>query len=86
MSRVAIVTGGGRGIGRAIVDALFGQGSVDHVHVWDREPGRFETDCVSVCPCDVTDVESVTEAYAAFDVPPKVLVNNAGGDENSARP
>ncbi len=80
MSRVAIVTGGGRGIGRAIVDALLGQGIVDHVHVWDLEPGRFETGCVSVCPCDVTDVESVTKAYAALDVPPKVLVNNAGGD------
>jgi NAD(P)-dependent dehydrogenase (short-subunit alcohol dehydrogenase family) len=79
--RRAVVTGGSKGIGRAVVERL----SADGFHVVamgrDREalattvqaaPGR-----VDAVVCDVADASSVTEAFAAAG-PVDVLVNNAG--------
>lgn len=73
--RVAIVTGGSRGIGRAIALALGGAGA--EVVVWDRDPLN-EADAIAV---DVTDraaldgaVTAVLKRHGRLDI----LVNNAG--------
>lgn len=81
--RLAIVTGGARGLGRAMVDALLDQGVVDRAAVFDLIADPIDDERVSVHQCDVTDVESVRAAYAAVGQVPQVLVNNAGGDPGS---
>lgn len=85
---VAIVTGGSKGIGRAIVERLARDGwlvvaagrdraALDAVAGGLTDEGR---DVVAV-PCDVTDDHSVTGLVAACDEVygwPDLLVNNAG--------
>jgi NAD(P)-dependent dehydrogenase (short-subunit alcohol dehydrogenase family) len=85
MMRVAVVTGGGSGIGRAVAGALAGDGFA--VVLAGRRAAAVEEvaagigpDAVAV-PCDVTDSASVR---ALFDVVRErfgrldLLVNNAG--------
>jgi citronellol/citronellal dehydrogenase len=86
---VALVTGGGTGIGRAVVDALAASGA--SIAICGRRPEPLaETraaieaaggDCLTF-PCDVREPEqvdalldAVAERYGRLDV----LVNNAGG-------
>ncbi len=73
----AIVTGGCRGIGRAIADAL--ADAEAEVEVFDvdepHDRGTFPHRFVRV---DVTDGEAVGRAVAALDKPASLLVNNAG--------
>jgi NAD(P)-dependent dehydrogenase (short-subunit alcohol dehydrogenase family) len=69
MSRCAVVTGGGRGIGAAIVERLTADGY--RVVALDLH----DTDGVTVC--DVTDPNAV-EAVADSIGPVDLLVNNAG--------
>jgi 2-hydroxycyclohexanecarboxyl-CoA dehydrogenase len=82
MRRVGLVTGGSRGIGRAIAEALARDGCTVAVgDVRDAEPVGAGGIAV---PLDVTDAGSV--ARAVEDVraklgPIDVLVNNAGWDE-----
>lgn len=89
--RVAIVTGGSRGIGRAVAEALLGQGF--QVHLCSRRPetlekaldelrGQGHGDAVQGKPVDVRHegevdffVRSVAEAHAGRI---DLLVNNAG--------
>lgn len=75
--RVAVVTGGAKGIGAAVADRLEQDGLT--AVVWDIAapvaPGRRHL------PCDVSDERSVAEALLATERehgPIAILVNNAG--------
>ena len=85
--RIAVVTGGAQGIGRAIVERLLESGAA--VAIWDRDATLAEQaaddlrslgEALAV-PCDVT---KLTEIEAARDTTVKalgridILVNNAG--------
>ena len=75
--RSVLVTGGNRGIGRAIAEAFLAQG--DKVAVTTRNGGAPEG-ALDV-RCDITDPEQVEAAYAAVEAahgPVEVLVANAG--------
>jgi len=84
--RVAIVTGGARGIGLAIVHALLDQDVVDRVAIFDLLDDAVDDERITVHKCDVTDADSVRAAYAQVDAAPLVLVNNAGGDPGGGDP
>lgn len=81
--KAAIVTGGGRGIGEAIVRAFVREGAWVTIAERDEPTGRAvagETGALFV-PCDVTDAEAARRAveatraqYGGCDI----LVNNAG--------
>lgn len=75
--RSVLVTGGNRGIGRAIAEAFLAQG--DRVAVTTRSGGAPEG-CLDV-RCDVTDPAAVDAAFAEVEAahgPVEVLVANAG--------
>ncbi|MFN3655634.1 MAG: 3-oxoacyl-ACP reductase FabG [Pseudolabrys sp.] len=73
----AIVTGGNRGIGRAIADALGEAGA----EVWTfdvGEPERAESFRHQFVRVDIADGEAVNAAVARLPQPATLLVNNAG--------
>ncbi|SDM89231.1 3-oxoacyl-[acyl-carrier-protein] reductase [Nocardioides szechwanensis] len=75
--RSVLVTGGNRGIGRAIAEAFLAQG--DRVAVTTRNGGAPEG-ALDV-RCDVTDAAAVEAAFATVEAahgPVEVLVANAG--------
>lgn len=77
MSRSVLVTGGNRGIGRAIAEAFIAQG--DQVAVTTRSGGAPEG-ALDV-RCDVTDADAVEAAFKEIETahgPVEVLVANAG--------
>jgi NAD(P)-dependent dehydrogenase (short-subunit alcohol dehydrogenase family) len=92
-TRVALVTGGGRGLGRAIARALATEGlavavgarsrdQIDDVAAELRTAGH----ATLAVPLDVTDAASVTAGVAAVTSelgPIDVLVNNAGIAESA---
>lgn len=84
--RVALVTGGGGGIGRAIANALAAEGRrVVVADIREDTAGEVaaEVDGVAV-HLDVTDTASVNDAVALVERelgPIEILVNNAGWDE-----
>ena len=89
-NRLALITGGGRGIGRAIALAFAREGA--SVAVAARTRAQVEgvaNEIASACgiqtlaiECDVADVESVHRAFESaqeeFGRGPDILVNNAG--------
>jgi 3-hydroxybutyrate dehydrogenase len=93
--RTAIITGGGRGIGRAIALALAGEGA--SVAVLARTGSEVERVAAEIrsgfdveaahAVCDVSDPRDVERAYAevarAFGRGPDILVNNAGIAESA---
>src|SRR6185436_4768604 len=94
-NKIALITGGGRGIGRAIALAFAREGamvavaarSLDQVEQVAREiADQFSTQALPVV-CDVSDVDSVGEMFARvtekFGRAPDILVNNAGIAESA---
>jgi 3-hydroxybutyrate dehydrogenase len=88
--RIALITGGGRGIGRAIALAFAGEGAqvavaartLEQVEQVAREIAeRFSSNPLAVV-CDVSDVSSVEKLFARvtehFGRGPDIMVNNAG--------
>jgi acetoacetyl-CoA reductase/3-oxoacyl-[acyl-carrier protein] reductase len=73
----AIVTGGSRGIGRAIADALGDAGA--QVSIFDvNEPDQLERFQHRFVRVDIADGNAVRAAMAEFPKAPTLLVNNAG--------
>ena len=75
--RIAVVTGGVRGIGLAITRALIAHGV--RVHVFDVAPGA-EDDAAAYTfhRVDITDSAAVAEAVSKLPPDVSLLVNNAG--------
>ena len=87
--RVAVVTGGSRGIGRGIAEQLAERGAAVAIAYREREaPARELVDAVQerggrawAGACDVGDEAAVQRFFAAVDRElgsPDILVNNAG--------
>lgn len=88
--KYAIVTGGARGLGLGIVNALLEEKVVEKVAVIDRElapPPAAIAAQVNGFVADVTDEgqvhRAVEEIVARFGANPDVLCNNAGGGDRA---
>jgi NAD(P)-dependent dehydrogenase (short-subunit alcohol dehydrogenase family) len=90
--KVAIVTGGGTGIGRAVAERFVVDGA--HICITGRRAGKLAeaaaslpTDRVKTCAADISDpadVALVVEAALSFGRGLHILVNNAGIDQPMA--
>jgi NAD(P)-dependent dehydrogenase (short-subunit alcohol dehydrogenase family) len=80
MSRVVVVTGGAKGIGRATVAAFAALG--DRVVALGRDRAALDALSVETRRCDVTVESEVQDTFAAIG-PVDVLVNNAGFAESA---
>lgn len=84
-ARIAVVTGGAMGIGRAIAERFVASGA--KVELWDTDAAAAESTAREIGPAararqvDVTDMEAVAAASAACESetgPPDILVTSAG--------
>ena len=94
-NKLALITGGGRGIGRAVAFAFAREGA--NVAVAARTKAQvldvadeIKTECkieTLALVCDVSNLESVQRAFArvteAFGRTPDIMVNNAGIAESA---
>jgi meso-butanediol dehydrogenase / (S,S)-butanediol dehydrogenase / diacetyl reductase len=84
--KVALITGGGSGIGTAIVDRFVSEGAKVCItgrrqEMLDKVAGSFPRGRVATCPGDVSndgDVALMVQTAVAFGGKLDVLVNNAG--------
>ncbi|HEX3283045.1 MAG TPA: 3-oxoacyl-ACP reductase FabG [Pyrinomonadaceae bacterium] len=94
-NRIALITGGGRGIGRAIAHAFAQEGATIAVAARTQEQvenvaqeltQQFQVKAAAIS-CDVSDVNSVKAMFdktaEAFGRGPDILVNNAGIAESA---
>jgi len=94
-NRLALITGGGRGIGRAVAIAFAREGAsialaartrIQIESVADEVACEFGVETLAI-ECDVSDTDSVNRAFAhaseQFGGGPDILVNNAGIAETS---
>ncbi len=80
MSRVVLVTGGSRGIGRACAQALSDQGHQVAITYRSTRPDDLPDSWLCL-ECDVTDTTQVDAAFARIEDewgPVEILVSNAG--------
>ncbi len=80
--RVALVTGAGNGLGRAIAMSLSAQGAhvilVGRTDASLKETASLLAGPSSVVVCDVSDPQAVDRLRAAVTLPVSILINNAG--------
>jgi len=87
--KLAVVTGAGRGIGRAIAIALANSGAnlalldllVEELEETKLACEKYAGVRAEVFKCDITNIETVRETFAAINQilgPVDILVNNAG--------
>jgi len=74
--RAALVTGGARGLGRAMAEALAAAGAI--VHVLDAAAPERPSGQIDWHIGDIRDADAVADCVAALPRPPLLLVNNAG--------
>lgn len=84
MGRRALVTGGAKGIGRAIAVAFAREGGIVTVGDLDTRVALLPQECagIAMLALDVTDFAAVhraVETHGPFDI----LVNNAGADQHA---
>jgi NAD(P)-dependent dehydrogenase (short-subunit alcohol dehydrogenase family) len=80
MSRTVVVTGGGKGIGRAIAERFAALG--DEVIALGRDENALAQLSVRAAVCDVTDERAVADVIGGLPSV-DVLVNNAGVAESA---
>ena len=94
-NKIALITGGGRGIGRAVAHAFAKEGAQVAVTARTQEQvervaseltEQFQVQAIAIA-CDVSDATSVKAMFAkvqeAFGRGPDILVNNAGIAESA---
>jgi NAD(P)-dependent dehydrogenase (short-subunit alcohol dehydrogenase family) len=82
--KIAVVTGGGSGIGKAIAKLFAKQGSQVHILEWNTDTANETADEIAkdkaraiVHKCNVANQKEVTEAFESIGAI-NILVNNAG--------